>query len=213
MTVAELLQVLRRELNDTSGIEYSDAELINYINRAQQFIVDELVGVRSPYMLREVNLTFTNAALWDDDFWDDFTWDEQDERYALLPSDFYVDYAFVVEGIEQKSLPPQYDVSRGKGFYKIVKDKIYGNVDKGKLFYFHTLPSYSTPNDAVLLHPQLIPALITLATLLAKNRVSIPATLEPALLKEMRTVIRNFASINTNFPQYTPVFFKSLRWK
>lgn len=202
MTVAELLQVLRRELNDTSGIEYEDAELINYVNRAQQFIVDELVGVRSPYMLREVNLTFTNAS-----------GDERGERYALLPSDFYVDYAFVVDGIEQKSLPPQYDVSRGKGFYKIVGDKIYANVDRGKLLYFYTLPSYSTPNDTVVLHPQLIPALITLATLLAKNRVSIPATLEPALLKEMRTVIRNFASINTNFPQYTPVFFKPLRWK
>ena len=44
MTVADLLKQVRYALNDTEGVEFSDSELINYLNQAKDYVVQSAVS-------------------------------------------------------------------------------------------------------------------------------------------------------------------------
>ncbi|RMD45746.1 MAG: hypothetical protein D6831_02985, partial [Aquificota bacterium] len=65
MTVNDLISQIRQAVNDTDKIEYTDQELINYINQAQDYISNVCINNNFKGVLKQTDLTLTNdkAAL------------------------------------------------------------------------------------------------------------------------------------------------------
>jgi len=190
--VSELIQTLRRELNDTQRIEYSDEELLSYINRAKDFIVDELLGIRSPLLLKQAVLTPTNGS-------------------APLPEHFAVEHAVIANGVPLQSSPIPYNL--GRDSYSVFDGSLYVNADSVLLYYYARIPDLSFDSSIDEPLALFIPLLIVLAVMFAKNRTMIPVSLEPTFLQDLRRKIRDYSLRNTSIAMSAPVKFRAIRWK
>ncbi|ADO44949.1 hypothetical protein Hydth_0549 [Hydrogenobacter thermophilus TK-6] len=153
MTVAEAVLRLRTLLNDPQAIEFTDAELINYINQAQDYIVLSAVNLGFQGFLKNVNLTLTNDQ-------------------ALLPSDFIREYSVSANNYILNSVPPDAEVTDKT--YKIIGNTLYSKNASVSLYYFYSLPNYSNLSDTIQI-PQIFNNLLfEICVYLAKNRIEVP---------------------------------------
>ena len=58
-TVQDIIDRLRIELNDQQKVEYTDEELINYINSAIHYLWTFLIAMRHPITVKEIDFTDT----------------------------------------------------------------------------------------------------------------------------------------------------------
>lgn len=174
MTVGELITAVRYDLNDTQKIEYSDAELIEYINRAQEWINQELIELGSHLVVKKASLELTNST-------------------APLPADFVKEYAVVARGNVLESIPPS-DALRDYT-YKIYGSRIEAKADTVDLYYFYAFPKYASANDVIVLPDVLMNILKYLTVLLAKNRIEVPAKLEASLIQDLRKKLQSYAEL------------------
>lgn len=62
MLVSELLAMVRRQIYDVNSLEYTDAELISYLNSAISILGYELIRVDAPDTTAEVTVSVQGAA-------------------------------------------------------------------------------------------------------------------------------------------------------
>lgn len=183
MTVSDLIQQVRYAVNDTDSVEYTDGELLDYVNQAQDYISNVCINNAFKGLIKEADLTLTN-------------------NQVALPNDFVREYS-VVNGIYiLKSIPPDAEVDEYS--YKIVGKTLYSKNDTVKLYYFYMYPSYSAVSDTVVIPDVFINLLRETVVYLALNRVNINANFEFQLsqLFESRLlqVINSYGNSNLERP-------------
>jgi len=177
MTAGELIKILRVDLNDTSAIEYSDSELLEYINRALEWINQELIALGSHYVIKKTTLTLTNNV-------------------SPLPSDFVEEYAVVSNGITFESIPP-HETLRDYT-YKIYGGKIEAKADTIDLYYYYSFPALSSTQDEIPLPQSLMNLLKYLVLYMAKSRIELPTKLEASIIQDVKRKLQSFAEMGIN---------------
>ncbi|WP_457641457.1 phage adaptor protein [Persephonella sp.] len=160
MTVSDLIQQVRYAVNDTDNVEYTDGELLNYVNQAQDYISNVCINNTFKGLINEVDLALTN-------------------NQVALPNDFVREYS-VINGINiLKSIPP--DAEPDAYSYKIVGKTLYSKNDTVKLYYFYKYPSYVAVSDAVVVPDVFLNLLREIVIYLALNRTNINTGFEMKL--------------------------------
>jgi len=180
ITVEEFLNQVRYQINDTDKVEYSDAELISYINEGLRFISNELIRLSSSLLLKKVNLELTNGEV-------------------SLPNDFVKEEAVLnSQGYVLKSYP--YAKSIDQYGYKIIGNKLYSDNTEITLFYYAPYSFVSTLNDEISIPDYLLNLLKEIVVFLALNRNEYILTVEQRLFKIFVAQIYEIAcSINNSF--------------
>ena len=187
MTVGELITSVRYDLNDPQGIEFSDQELIEYINRSQEWINQELIELGSYLVAKKTTLTLTN--------------NETD-----LPADFVKEISVKAGNLYLRSVVPYEELPEDG--YQIIGGKLRAKADTVELTYFYTLPSYSAKTDTIVLPQPLHNILRLLVVIMAKNRIEIPSRLELAFLQDLRRRLMSYAEVGkVAVPTSSPVRF------
>ncbi len=183
MTVLDLIQQIRYAINDVEKIEFSDEELINYINQAQDYISNVCINNAFKGLIKEVDLTLTDGKV-------------------ELPQDFAREFSVVANGYILKSLPADADVDEYS--YKIVGNSLYSQNETVKLYYFHMYPAYVSVNDELAIPNIFLNLLREIATYLALNRVNINTNFEVQLAQffesRLLQVINNYGNSNIERP-------------
>ena len=162
MRVSDLLHQIRYAINDNDKIEFSDAELLNYVNQAQDYISNVAINNAFKGLIKEVVLALTDGK-------------------AELPQDFAREYSVVANGYILKSLPADADVNEYS--YKIIGNSLYSQNDTVKLYYFHMYPAYVSVNDELVIPNVFVNLLREIAIYLALNRTNINTSFELQLSK------------------------------
>ena len=162
MTVEELLQQVRYAINDTQKVEYTDAELINYVNDALRFVSNELIRLSSPLMLKTTTLNFIDNS-------------------ADLPSDFIREEAVIANGIVLNSIPATQEP--GTLNYKILGNKIYSKNNQVLLLYYAGFPSVLALNQSVPIPDYMLSLVKSIVAFLALNRNEYNTSVEQELIK------------------------------
>jgi len=174
MTVEEFLNQVRYQINDTDKAEYSDTELINYVNDALRFISNELIRLSSPILLKYTTLSLTDGA-------------------ADLPSDFVRE-----EGVldSQGNLLKSYPAIKpaDQYGYKIIGDKIYSNNTSLDLFYYALFPFVASLDDEIPVPAYMVNLLKEIVIFLALNRNEFSLNVEQELLKAFGAQIYEIAN-------------------
>ena len=174
MTVDELLSLVRYQINDVDKVEYTDNELIAYLNEALRFLSAELINVNSSILLKEADLSLTNG-------------------HTVLPSDFVKEEAVLdTSGKILKSVPAQATVDSTS--YKIVGDTIYSENDAITLIYYAPYPSVSASTDPVPGKDYMTNFLTEVVAFLALNRNEFNTSIEQALSERFGTQVLRIAN-------------------
>ena len=185
MKVADFLIQVRRRINDTKKIEFTDDELIGYLNKAQDFIVDFAVNHDFAGFIKFVELSLENGS-------------------AQLPDGFIRVFKVVCGNKELKPVPIG-QTPIGSGYF-ILGNEIYADCDKVGLYYFSDVPSYSSIDDTILLPRPFLNALQEIVVFLALNRLEYNTAVEQQLAvafeKELLGIITDYglSEIPLNLP-------------
>ena len=183
MTVSDLIQQIRYAINDQDKIEFSDAELLNYVNQAQDYISNIAINNGFKRLLKEANLTLTDGKV-------------------TLPSDFVREYSVTNGMFILKSVPPDAEVDEIS--YKIVGDLLFSKNENLKLYYFYMYPAYVSVNDELVISNIFLNLLREIAIYLAMNRVNINTNFEVQLAQffesRLLQVINNYGNSNIERP-------------
>lgn len=179
MLVKDLLQQVRILINDVDEIEFSNEELLNYLNEAQTFFVLTCVNLNIPIFLKTVYLYGCQNG-------------------ASLPDDFLKEQAVFRDEIALSALPPGMPLKNG--YYYIIGDKLYSGDDHLMLIY-HALPSYyKSLNDEIVLPNYCLPLIKNMIAFLAKKRIEIPGQAEVELTKSFSDLImKQLASVSNDY--------------
>ena len=183
MRVGDLLQQIRYAINDTDKIEFSDAELINYINQAQDYISNVCINNAFKGLIKETDLTLIDGK-------------------TELPQDFVREYSVVANGYILKSLPADAEVDEYS--YKIVGNSLYSQNDTVNLYYFYMYPAYVSVNDELVIPNVFVNLIREIVTYLALNRTNINTSFELQLSKlyedRILRVINSYGNSNIERP-------------
>ncbi|EDP74400.1 hypothetical protein [Hydrogenivirga sp. 128-5-R1-1] len=183
MTILDLIQQIRYAVNDTDKIEFSDAELLNYVNQAQDYISNVCINNAFKGLIKEVDLTLTN-------------------NQAVLPDDFVREYSVVSGKYILNSIPP--DAETDKYSYKIVGKTLYSTNDSVKLYYFYMYPSYSAVSDTVVIPNVFVNLLREIAAYIALNRLEFNTNFEIQLAQvfedRLLQIINQYGNSNLERP-------------
>jgi len=186
MTVEELLTQVRYQINDIDKAEYSDDELINYINDGLRFIVNELIRIGSALWLKKINLTLKDDS-------------------TSLPSDFIKEQAVLdSQGNILKSLAPAEPLSQYG--YKIIGNTLYSKNDKIEFIYFMDYPKVSSLTDSVRVPDYMLGLLKEIVIFLALNRNEFSLNVESDLIKTFESQILQLANIGKQNLEITMPF-------
>lgn len=163
MLVRNLLDEVRRQIADVEKVEYTDAELIGYINDGLRFISNELIRLNSPLLIKFVNLTLSNGE-------------------ATLPSDFVKEEAVLdAQGNNLVSVPPA-KIADPKS-YKIIGNKLYSGNKSVTLFYYAPFQLVSGLDDLIPVPVWMESLLKEIVVFLALNRNEFNVSVEQALIQ------------------------------
>lgn len=151
MTVSDLIQRLRTYLNDTAGVEFSDTELLTYINQSIDVLSQMLADFNTNLNRKETTLTFVDGK-------------------APVPSDFLRDVS-VKDGTGAKV--PYRVVGN--------EVAVSPDVSEAVLDYYFFYPSVSSPDDLIPVPKLLENAFFYFVAVLAKNRIQQSSKVEGEL--------------------------------
>jgi len=175
MTVEELLNYVRYQINDTDKVEYTDAELIGYVNDGLRFISNELIRLSSPILLKYTTLSLTDGV-------------------ADLPSDFVREEGVLdSQGNPLESYPPIKPVDQYG--YKIIGNKLYSNNESVDLFYYAPYSTVSALTDTIPVPDYMVQLLKEIVIFLALNRNEFSLNVEQELLKVFANQIYEIAKM------------------
>jgi len=175
MTVEELLTQVRYQINDTDKVEYTDTELIGYVNDGLDFISKELIRLSSPVLLKYTTLSLTDGA-------------------ADLPNDFVREEGVLdSQGNLLKSYPPIKPVDQYG--YKIIGSKLYSNNTSVDLFYYAFYPKVSALTDTIPIPDYMVQLLKEIVIFLALNRNEFSLNVEQELLKVFASQVYDIAKM------------------
>lgn len=177
MLVKDILSQIRYAINDTDKIEFSDTELLNYVNQAQDYISNVAINNGFKGLLKETDLTLTDGKV-------------------ALPDDFVREYSVTNGMFILKSVPPDAEVDEYS--YKIVGNLLFSKNENLKLYYFYMYPPYVSVNDELVIPNIFLNLLREIATYLALNRVNINTNFEVQLAQffesRLLQVINNYGN-------------------
>ena len=185
MTVQDLINQIRYQINDADRVEYTEAELIGYINQAQDYISQVLINHRFKGLIKNVDLSLSNGK-------------------ATLPEDFIREHKVKAGGRLLKSVSVSEDVDIYS--YKIIGNEIYSGNEQVTLYYFFMYPSYVAVSDTLKIPRVFENLLKEIVIYLALNRTNINASFEVQLSKMYENKIINIISNygNSNFERPMP---------
>lgn len=185
MTAADLLLQVRYAINDLGKIEYSDDELLHYLNQAQDYIVNTAVNKGYKGLLKTATLNLINDS-------------------AQLPDDFIKEAVVIANGKKLKPVPTgkQYD----ENTYQIVGNLIYSKNAQVNLIYFYFPDLYKNLDDKISLPRTFWNLLKEITVYLSLNRNEFNTNFETQLSvlyeQKINDVISNygFSDIPLNLP-------------
>ena len=182
MTVDEIITAARYRLNDNSAVEYSNNELMEYVNTAQQFI-NKFLMERDSGLIKDV-----------------VTLDTSSGSHAL-PSDFmaicYVkdSNGYLVRHRDPASadgtteyFPGLYQWS-SSGYYYIHGTDIYSNLDSIELCYYKMLDDNTATTDTIPLPDFFRNLLLEMVLIIAFNRNEFAVNIEELLMQQFSKAI------------------------
>ena len=180
MNVEDIIREARYQLNDTDKVEFSDGELLSYLNQALRYINNFGINFNSRLFLKRANLTLSNGV-------------------ALLPSDFIREKSVKVGSITLKS---------GKD-YSIIGDEIFSKYDNITLEYFYQIKQLSSLAENIPLKDIVVNVLKQIVIYLALNRTNINAKLEVQLGELYKSELESIFKLygNTKLDRKLPFRF------
>lgn len=179
MLVRDLLKQVRIIINDVDGIEFSNEELLSYLNDVQTFFVLTCANFNVPIFMKTTNLQNCSQG-------------------ALLPEDFLKEHAVFKEGIALSSLPQGAPLK--SGYYYILGNKLFSSDDNVLLIYYALPNSYRSIDDELVLPNYSLPVIKNMIAFLAKKRIEIPGQAEVELTKSFSDlIVKLLASISNDY--------------
>ncbi len=183
MTVQDLINQIRYQINDTDKIEFTDGELLNYVNQAQDYISQVAINHRFKGLIKMSDLSLSDGK-------------------ATLPEDFVREHKVKAGSRLLNSVSVSEDVDVYS--YKIIGNEIYSGNDQLTLYYFYMYPAYIAMTD-ILKIPMIFENLIReMVVYLALNRTNINASFEVQLSKlyesKIIRIISNYGNSNLERP-------------
>ena len=152
MNAGDIIREARYQLNDTDKIEFSDAELLSYINQALRYINEIGINLNSNLLLKRADLTLTDGV-------------------ASLPSDF----------IREKVVRAGKTALQSNRDYQIIGDKIYSDYENLTVEYFYQFPLLISVSDILPVKDVFTDVIKQIVIFLALNRTNVNAKLEVQL--------------------------------
>ena len=162
MTVADLITQIRRAINDVGAIEYTDDELVDYINQAQDYITNTCINHQYKGFLKSITLTLTDGKV-------------------TLPSDFVVESAVLSGNRNCLPVAPGEQTKQNSYTYKIIGNELYSDQSELTLIYYSYPSSYTQTTDTISLPNHFINLLKEISIYLALNRNEFDTRLEQQL--------------------------------
>jgi hypothetical protein len=189
MTVGELLDQIRYMINDRDKLEYTDNELINYLNQAQDYIANTCINHQYKGFLKTTTLTLTDGV-------------------ATLPDDFVVESALYAGDPPRNLLPiaPGTPIEANSYVYRITGNQLESDQDTITLVYYSYPQQYFNTTDTINLPPQFINLLREITVFLALNRNEFNTSVEQQLSvlyeQKLLKLISNYglATVPLNLP-------------
>jgi len=187
MTIQELINQIRYQVNDIDKIEYTDSELIEYINQAQDYVSQIAINHRFKGLINQSDLSLSDGK-------------------ATLPTDFVKEYKVKAGGKLLKSVSVSEDVDIYS--YKIIGNEIYSGNEKIILYYFHLYPTYTAATDTIQI-PRIFENLLReMVVYLALNRTDINVSFEIQLSRLYESKVLNIISSYGNGNLERPMPFR-----
>lgn len=179
MKVKDFLEQVRIGLNDIDAFEFSNNELVNYLNFAQDWIVNQLIILESPLIIKSVDLS--NCL-----------------NGATLPNDFVKEHSvvsgnYILHSIATPQVPNQFS-------YKILGHKLYSGNENVTLYYFYRPPCYQSLDDNLFLPNYFGHLLYEIVVFLGKKRIEVgnqaEATLSKVYMDQLLQVVSGISGQN-----------------
>lgn len=178
MTVAELITKIRIRVNDTDSLEFSDDEILGYINEALKYIEN---------ILSENNSSIISTTL------------DLDTSATVFPAD--VLRIIKILNSNKKELTRVYDTDEVKEneFTVFNNEIIIGDVPC-KLYYMQTLERYDSTADEVNVFVPLIEYIIDYVIIKCLSRLDYNLTIEEQKLQILQQNIITMIRHRDGFP-------------
>jgi len=177
MIAEDLLKQARFQLNDTDKVEFSDEELLGYLNQALLYINNLGITLNSRIFIKSIDITLSDGK-------------------ATLPGDF----------VREKRIIAGDAVLKSNIDYQIYGNEIYTNADSITLEYYFQLPALTSLSDEIPLKDIFANILKQIVVFLALNRTNVNANLEVQLSQLYEKQLRNIFKLygNTRFERKLP---------
>jgi len=169
MKAEELITECRFQLNDTDKIEFSDGELLSYLNQALRYINNFGINLNSKLFLKRADLTLNNGV-------------------ALLPADF----------VREKSVKTGSMTLKSGKDYNIIGNEIYAKSDTITLEYFYQITHLSSLAEDIPLRNIFVNVLKQMIIYFALNRTNVNAKLEIELGELYKRELENIFKLYGN---------------
>jgi len=163
MTVQELFEGVRYQINDVDKVEYSDEELISYLNEAISFLNNLLIDNLSPLLIKTDELFLVQGS-------------------SSLPEDFYLEKA-VLDNQGNLLRSVSVGAPLTKDSYYIAGREIFSGNSRITLYYYSVYPQISALTDTIQVHPVFLNLLKQMVIFLALNRNEFNLSIEQALME------------------------------
>jgi hypothetical protein len=161
--VKDFFEEVRFTINDVEKLEYTDNELLTYLNQAQDYIVNTCINHQYNRFLKTATLnTDTTSG-------------------QALPDDFVIEQSVYAGERELTPLTPDAVIKDGEPYYKIVGDKIYAGLSPITLTYYYHPERYTSYEQDLQL-PRIFNNLLKeIVVFLALNRNEFNTSVEQQL--------------------------------
>lgn len=168
MTVEELLLDVRCSLNDNDILEFTDDELLRYLNSSLDFIENILVVNNSSLLLSSMLLSNSST---------------------VIPNDL-----LKIEKVENSTginIPFVAAKRNPTNSYSIIGNTIYSNPANLTLYYYKSFSRYTTKSATINLYSQLIPIIKNYIIIKSLSRLDSDINYEQSELNKLSLMLEN----------------------
>ena len=174
MKLSEFLAAVRYQLND-DGHEFSDGELIEYLNSVLLYLSETLASIGYRGIVKAVALDLVDGK-------------------AKLPDDFLFEEAVVSpDGVRLYSAGIGESLQKGR--YSIIGDEIFAPYNSISLYYYARIPAVYELTADLPIKPEFENLVKEMVVYLALNRINVNTAFETQLATLFESKIREIASV------------------
>ena len=187
MLVSDIITSARYRLNDAGSVEYSDAELLDYVNTVQRFINKFLIAHDSGLVKATTTLdTSSGSHALPSDFM--AIWYVKDDNDVLVRHKDPIDSPVL------NMFYPTYSVTNPSYYYYVVGNDIYSNLDSIELGYYKKLDDNAATTDTVPLPDSFRNVLLEMVLIIAFNRNEFAINIEELLTRQFSEALNSLIS-------------------